>query len=496
MSIKRKLARSSLWMIAANAFNTLSTTVVFIALARLLTPVEFGVVAFASVFIEFSRILVISGIADALIQRPTWDQAVASTAFWTNMALGTLVAALLSAGGLLFGDDYGQSNFPEVLAALSLLLLIEGAATVHTAKLRREFHHKIIARRSMAANIIAGTLGVTLAYLGWGVWAMVLSRVVSSGMSSLLLWRSSGFRPSFSYSYAHYKQFRTFALHQLGTQMLGTANAQAAALIIGAFIGPAAIAQYRVGSRALTMLVSLAITPLQSASMSAFARVNEQYGKIGPAYLRVTRTCAVLTSAAFFGLAGVAPDLVRVVFGPQWGPGGYVMLALALSVGPTTLTYFQGPALSASGRTGLTFWATLTGFIGNVIAALITVSFGPIAVAIGYTVRAHITTPLGLRFVEKGIGVRPMQAIRNITPPYLCGAAMAICVTLMRLYLVDHWSTPLRLVACVAAGGVLYVAFMLLFARRFVATGLADLLPVMPGPIAAFIRPKVKQSAE
>lgn len=89
--MKRKLTASNVWTVTANVFNTVSTMVVFIALARLLTPAQFGIVAFASVFIEFSRILVGAGIPDALIQRPDWDRDVSSTAFWTNIVIGVSI---------------------------------------------------------------------------------------------------------------------------------------------------------------------------------------------------------------------------------------------------------------------------------------------------------------------------------------------------------------------------------------------------------------------
>jgi O-antigen/teichoic acid export membrane protein len=312
---------------------------------------------------------------------------------------------------------------------------------------------------------------------------MVISRLFASGMSSLLLWQSSGFRPRFHFSFAEYRQFGRFSSHQLGSQLLANGNAQVTALLIGGFLGPAAIAQYRVGSRALNMLVSLVITPLQSASMSAFSRVHETNGQIGPAYLRVTRACALLTCPLFFGMAATAPDIVRLMFGPKWHEAGLIMIALALVVGPATLNYFQNPALSAAGRTGLTFWATLVGFVGNLVVALCTVSFGPVAVAAGHTLRAHITTPLSLRFVEKGIGVSPWRAITNIAPPYFCGALMAIMITTLRLFVLDDVPAIARFVLCVGGGGMVYLAALLIFARKFTVANIRELQPLLPRAI-------------
>src|SRR3546814_4765041 len=121
-----------------------------------------------------------------------------------------------------------------------------------------------------------------------------------------------------------------------------------------------------------------------------------------------------LSCPVFFGAAAIAPDFVTFIFGPKWTEGSYIMIALALVAGPATLNYFQGPALFAAGRSGLAFWATLTGFLGNLIVAVISVGYGAIAVAAGFTLRAHITIPFSLRFVSNGIGVTTGRAILHI----------------------------------------------------------------------------------
>src|SRR3546814_21003298 len=121
------------------------------------------------------------------------------------------------------------------------------------------------------------------------------------------------------------------------------------------------------------------------------------------------------------------------------------MSALALVAGPATLNYFQGPALVAAGRSGLAFWATLTGFPGNLIVAVISVGYGAIAVAAGFTLRAHITPPLNLRFVTIGNGLTPGRALLNILQTYLCALLMAVAVSFMTIDLFNDQYIFIRL---------------------------------------------------
>src|SRR3546814_20785939 len=123
---------------------------------------------------------------------------------------------------------------------------MEGLSAVQLARPRRDFRYRAIATRRIITNVIGGVIGVTLAFMGWGVWALVISRLITAASASVILWRATDFRPSFSFSFAHLRSIGRFSTHQLGSQLLGQANAQVAPPFLGAFLGPAAIAQYRI----------------------------------------------------------------------------------------------------------------------------------------------------------------------------------------------------------------------------------------------------------
>lgn len=487
MTMKRKLAASSLWSIFAAVFNNMSTMIVFIVLARLLSPVQFGIIAFATVFIDFSRVVVLGGIPDALIQRKEWDDDVATTAFWTNVGLGLVIALVLAAiAAPLAASAYG-AEFGWVLAALSLILLVEGSSAVHVAKLRREFRHKVIAKRGVTTNVVSGIIGIALAYLGFGVWALVLSRLVAVGGSSVILWYATDFRPGFRFSIAHLRGFARFSSHQLGSQVLSQAGVQVPAFLVGALLGPAAIAQYRVGWRSLSLVISLVVLPIQQASVSSMSRLGHDRDAVGNAYLRITRTCALVALPAFLGLAAIAPDFVPVVFGPQWQTAGYILTAFALVAGPMTIGYFEGAAMSSVGRSDLTFLSSLASNIGNVLAAAVAISFGPLAVAAALTIRQHLTLPFALRLVNRSIGVSPLRAIKGIGPPYLAALGMAAVLTALRWGPLAKLTAFERLLICVPVGATVYPLLLLIFARKFVRETTTELMPLLPARLRQLV---------
>jgi len=475
MSIKANFAKSGMWMVTGAIFNNLSSMVIFVALARLLTPVQFGIVAFATIFIDFSRVLVVAGIPDALIQRKDWDDDVASSAFWSNIGISAgicLIIVLVAAPLSYLGYD---ETFALVLVSLSMALLIEALTTVHTAKLRREFRYKTIASRNMAANVLGGVIGITLAWIGWGVWALVVSRLLSAALTSIILWRTSGWQPRFHFRWHEVRSLSAVSSHLLGNQLIGQANSQLPGLVIGSIMGPAALAQFRVGTRILNLMSQLLITPLQAAAMSAFSRLGDDNKPIAPAYVRVTRSCSLLACPIFFGMAAVAPDFTRIMFGPQWHDAGIIMMINSLVVGPSVIMYFFVPALAAAGASGLSLRFYLATLVATAAAAIGPIPFGAIAVSAAKVIESHLTLPYGLSLTRRAIGLHPIDNLRAIAPAYLAGLAMAIIVGAFGYFALQQFQPWLRMPIMVAVGGLLYPALLAVFARRFLKETLGEL---------------------
>ena len=487
MSIKRSLAISGIWTVTAAAFTNLSSFAVFLVLARLLEPAEFGIVAFATIFVDLGRVVVSAGIPEALIRHDEWDEELASSAFWTNMAIAAVMCALLSGLAAPMAGEYHGTGFGLVLAALSLTLLIDGTTTVHVAKLRRDFEYKAIAVRGMSTSVLSAIIGVTLALTGWGVWALVISRIVASLGTSIILWRATDFRPGLRFNFQKIRGIAGFSVSQLGSGLLGRANAMLAPLILGFVAGPAAVAQYRIGSRALDLMITLVINPLRTTALSAFSSVRGRAGGVHDGYLRVTRTCALIACPFFFGAAAVGVDFTITVFGPQWEQGGYIMAALALVVGPAAITYFHAAALAAEGKAGKAFVINVAQVIGTALVAALLAPFGAILVAVGQTARTHITLPFSLRIVQKATGISPYKSIRSIAPAYLSAALMAGLITAAHLTFLADTDRGVRLLISVAAGPILYFLALRLLFPGPLRESMHELLPLVPARLRKLV---------
>ncbi|MCU0730868.1 MAG: lipopolysaccharide biosynthesis protein [Hyphomonas sp.] len=479
MPLSRKLLTSSIYVMLGTGANGLAGLLVFVILARLLDPASIGLVALAIIFIEISRMIAFSGLPEAIVQRPEWDHAVSSTCFSANI-LAAVVLSLVCAGAVApLTSIYVHPDAGPVLAALSGVLLIDSARVIHEAKLKREFRFKALAMRATIATLISGGVGIWMAFSGFGVWALVAQRMLSSTIMTALTWFAAKWRPSPTLSWPILKSLSNFMLQLAPARILMACGLKAPDLVIGFFLGPAALGFYRIGLKGVDTINQFAINPMREAALSALSRLPDA-AAIGKAYVRATRVIAFVACPILFGVAAVSPDLVLLVFGPHWGASGWIMTVLALGGAGIVLAHFLQPAFTAAGRTGLVLSTSLYGFVAVTVLCLIAAPFGLLAVAIANALRGYASIPFWLTLLSRNLHVSPREVLMSVLPAWLAAAGMAAGVAALRWLVVDDAALGMRLLACVTLGAVLYPVLLLLFGRAYLVTIRTEIVPLLP----------------
>jgi PST family polysaccharide transporter len=467
-SIKSQFLSSSIWAIVGRGLSNLSTFLIFALLARYLGPSEFGLVAFASVFVDIAQSLAAAGITQALVQRATWDEKTSSTAFWTNLAFASCLAVIMSVAVAPAVSWAFDPRLGPLIVGLATTFVINAARGAHEALLQREFRFRFLATSALIATILGGITGVAMAVYGFGAWSLVFSRIVAAVCQTILVWISVRWTPKWQFSKPDARKLLEFGIHLSGATVLSQLSGRVPELVIGWFIGPAGVGIFRVASRGIGMLSDLAITPIQTTSLVALSRLKDPPA-VGSAYVRLVKACSILAMPIYLGAAVVAHDFVVICFGKAWEAAGPVMALLAIGGAATTISYFSQPVLTALGKSGATLVTSFGALMGNMAAAGATVAFGLTWVALGVSVRAYFSTPLGLFLISRSTGISVISVLRSIAPAAISAFIMAIAlISLQRALLADS-SPILRLCLMVPIGAAVYGALMMLIGRRLVA---------------------------
>lgn len=485
--VKSRLAGASVWSILSAGATQLSTFAIFVILARLLQPSDFGMVAFAAIFIDLSRSVVLGGIPEALIQRTHWDDDVALTAFWINVlsALGFVLAI----GALcLTATAFGLTQLTAlVIVALSASLVIDALRAVQEARLRRQFAYRALAARTVGATVIGGVIGVACALLGMGVWALVINRLAVSVFQTAIIWNAVHFVPRLRMVRAEVRPLVAYGTHVLTSRLVGQMNGRLPEFIIGLTAGAAALGMYRVGSRSLNFLVQTLINPIQSTALSAFSRLESKEAA-GRAYSRFTQLCGAFTFPAFLGAAVISEDFIDVFFGEKWHASALIMTILAFAVVSSTLLQFFQPAMQGIGRPKAGISTELVKLTSGAIIVGGLSFFGAAAAAAGDTIRRYVTLPESFRMLKRELGLTSGGLLKGIMPPLLCALAMAGILLTGKWTVLAPCSPQLRLAVLLAAGAIVYPVAMLVFARGFIRDILQSVAGTFPPSLMKRIR--------
>ena len=189
------------WSAAGELASRAIQPLVFVILARLLTPDAYGVMAAAIMVISFTQVFWEAGMSKAVIQRRTEVDDSANVAFWINIALGVLIAVIL----LLTSDAIALNLFKDervanVLRVMTFQILLGSLASVHTALLQKEMKFNLLFWVRMATVAVPGFFSIPLAYYGLSYWALVVGTLVGQAAQVIVLWKLTPWRPSFRFN--------------------------------------------------------------------------------------------------------------------------------------------------------------------------------------------------------------------------------------------------------------------------------------------------------
>lgn len=487
VDLRTRAAKGVFWTATGAWGRQLGVFVVFAVLARLLEPADFGLVALAAVFVGFTHVIAEEGMVDALVQRKELERAHLDAAFWVSLAFALAMTVILAALAVPIASLLGEKELAPVLVALALAIPIGSSSLVQRALLTRELKFRSLTLRSLAAITVGSIFGVTAALLGFGVWSLVVQNLVGVTTGTLVLWRVTDFRPRLTFSYAHCRQLLAFGSNVVGFRLLIYFTRRADELLIGAFLGPAALGFYTIGYRMLRMLIQVTSSLIDRVSFPLYSRLQDKPGRLRVAFYKSTSFAALLAFPVFLAAAVLAPQVVDVFFGPKWADSIPVMQILAFFGLIQVLTYLNGTTIKALGKPGwLVVIVGITAAL-KVSAFLVAVQYGLVAVAVAATCVGWIVAPLYYWGVRRLVGVSLLEYLGSLRVP-LVGSILSAATMLAVRYLLDDVRALVVLAVAGVAGAAVYYATV-----RLLAPPLADEVRDLVGrglPSRGFSRPK------
>ncbi|HEX6669682.1 MAG TPA: oligosaccharide flippase family protein, partial [Gemmatimonadales bacterium] len=307
-------------------------------------------------------------------------------------------------------------------------------------------------------------------------------RGVTELVGTAMAWQAYPWWPGRGFSTRVLRDLSGYSISMTYTQVLYVALVRVQDVIIGRFLGTAAVGQYRTAWRTVDLIAQGVIMPFTQVALPTLGRLQDDLPAFRKAYLRITAVCSAVALPAIVGFAVLAPDVIPLVFGPQWTPAAPVAQVLGLMAVPFTLNRFAAPALATLGRYATLARLSSLQLVLTVVLSLAAAPYGLVAIAGAYVARAYLMLPLQLRAFKRHSGLGYGEVLRSIGPAFGTSVIMAAALLALEAAAGDALrARNLFLLTAVPAGALVYLAGLWAFARRFVLEQARDLRALVAG---------------
>lgn len=448
------VVKGFIWRFAERCGAQLVSFIVSIVLARLLVPEDYGTIALVTVFTVILQVFVDSGLGTALIQKKDADDLDFSSVFYFNFVVCLVLYAGMFMAAPYIAKFYDDISLTPVIRVLSLTIVISGVKGIQQAYVSRNMLFKKFFFSTIGGTIFSAFLGIGMAYVGFGVWALVAQQLSNTMIDTLILWITVKWRPKKMFSWQRLKELLAFGWKLLVSALLDTGYNNLRNLIIGKMYSPTDLAFYNQGDKFPKIIITNINTSIDSVLLPTMSNSQDDRERIKQMTRRAIKTSTYVMAPLMMGLAFCAEPIVSLILTDKWLPCVPFLRIFCI-------TYMFWPvhtanlnAINAMGRSDWFLRLEIIKKIMGLTILLSTMWFGVMAMAYSLLLSSVLSQIINSWPNRKLLGYGYLEQVRDFAPGILLAVIMGICV-----YFVGYLPLPMiiTLLIQIVLGATIYI---------------------------------------
>lgn len=466
VSLGQRVVSAVGWSIAVKVGFQIVTWVMTLAVIRVLLPEDYGLMALVMVCINVLAGFSNLGLGDALVQQGHTPKPLVASVFGLMLLISAVLTILTFLAAYPIAAWYHEPRLVSLLQVAGLGFPLNALTTVPRIYLVKSLRIRPMLIMEMSSGLAASLTVIILAYSGYGVWALMLggllgtiARVIGFVMLTNSYWTWPSFRFGLVRPLLSFGAFRTLEY------LAWVAFTSADALIIGWWLGSADLGLYSVALNFAAMPLSKIAPIINSIAFPAFALTQGNPADARFYALKAMRLMAMLAVPVFFGISAIAPEIIDLVFGPQWVSAKPMLAVLALATTFRAILLVLPNFLQGIGDARAGFWCTLSGAVLFPPAFIVGCAWGVEGVCyawlVGYPVVFFANAMIAARWGGLDLWTLLLTPLR----PMAAGAAMILAVAFLRPWL--QGPEPMQAAILIAAGAAVYIGVLIVAFRSW-----------------------------
>ena len=413
--------------------------VVSIVLARLLSPDDYGLIGIITIFTTVCTTIINGGFSNALIrtQKPTDEDY--NTAFICNLLMSILLYAIVFLCSPLIADFFNRQELVALTRVSSFTMIIGALAIVQQTRLTKRIDFKTQTKITLIASILSGIVGIALALMDYGVWALVVQGIVAQSLRTVLLWFFNHWVPSLRFSKESFNRLFGFGWKMMASGILDSLWTQLYQVIVGKFYSPSTLGQYTRAKQFASLFSSNLTSVIQRVTFPVLSDIQDENERMIVAYRRIIKTTMFMTFALMFALGAVSEPLLYCLIGPKWHEAATYLPWICLIGSLYPLHAINLNMLQVQGRSDLFLGLEIIKKIIGIVPLMIGAFIGIFPMLYTSVFTSIICYFLNAYFPGKLLGYSSWMQVKDVALSFVISLIMAVVVYLMKYLPLSNW---------------------------------------------------------
>lgn len=438
-SLKNKTVKGIGWSALDNICSYIVTFIVGVILARIISPDDYGLLGIISIFTAICSVIISAGFGTAIIRKKTPTDEDYNTAFICNIVLSFVLYFIIFLCAPQIANFFGRSELVSLARVSSLTMVVGAFSLVQQTRLTKRIDFKTQTKITLIVSINSGIVGISMAFLGYGVWALVAQSLTAQILRTALLCFFNKWIPSLHFSKTSFNELFGFGWKMTVSSILDSIWKELNQFIIGKFYTPASLGQYTRATGFSNMLSTNLSSVIQRVTYPVLSEMQDEKDRMVNAYRKIIKTTMFISFSASFALGAVSGPLVYCLIGPKWHEAATYLPLLCIIGAMYPLHAINLNMLQVQGRSDLFLCL-------EIIKKIIGLAPLFIGAFIGIPPMLYATMGIGLvnyflnsYFPGKILGYNSLMQLRDISKSFFISLIMAVVVYSLSFLPMSNW---------------------------------------------------------
>lgn len=424
-NLKNKMLGALAWSSVDRVAQQGTQFIIGIILARLLSPTDYGLMGMVMIFATLSYVLVEGGLTAALVRTKHITKEHTNTVFYSNLAVSTALYLIFFFTAPLLADFFAQSKLVSLIRVTNLALIFNSLYIVPYGLIERDLDFKKLAKVNFISTFISGVAGAALAFYGTGVWALVIQQTAYHLIRVICFYIWQRWIPSLIFSKQIFKEYTSFSIHILSSNMLNAVFNNLYTFLLGKFYTVRLLGYYTQANKIADTANFTFSAIFGKTSYNLFAKIHDERDRMIHAMRQIIQKSSLIVIPSTIFLIFTAKPIFFTLFGEKWLTSVPYFQLICIANLLTCVYQINNNAVNSVGKSKESFKVELIKRGLILISVLACFEYGVMALLIGYAISCFLAWFTSLLQVKRNVGLKIGDQLKDIVPAMIWGIAIS-----------------------------------------------------------------------